>query len=124
MNGTKPATPARLAERDDVIAVFVFAVNDYVYTLMSQHGDQAPVWRAAVSAFVSASVYSNADDKTIMRIDDAQILYYIRHENRAMAVVLPPGSKLLKSAKRTMQVALEHIETPNRRPRRPKDTTL
>lgn len=118
MNNT-PTTPERLAAHPEVIAVFVFSCDPSTVPLpVIMHGSHARQWLGVADSFARACVDALADDRVTMHIGDAQVLRYLRRGQRAIVVVTPFMTlKIGKSIWRTMKVALDHVDNPNRHTR-------
>lgn len=114
-----PTTPERLAAHPDVIAVFVFACDLSTVPLPeSMHGSHARQWLGVADSFTRACADANAEDRAVMHLGDAQVLRYLRHDKRAIVVVMPFTTATLgKSIWRAMRVALGHMDNPKQHAR-------
>jgi hypothetical protein len=113
-----PSTPARIAARPEVIAVFVYVVlgnGSPAHGLIEAHGVNYHQWLSASADFAAACDHAGVDDSASMRCGDAQVLRYMRRDKHAIVVVTPAATKFSKSARRAMRVALDHVDCEARR---------
>lgn len=108
---TAPTTPAQIAGHRDVAAVFVFTGRHNVPSLADMgHGSHPEVWRQIAKSFAQTCYYTNVVEHAALYLDDdAQVLRFVRDDERALVVVLISNSALTKSILRSMRSCLRNL---------------